>query len=102
MELIALETRRKMGQVNFRKDFWDCYHTEKKNWPIADWSQEKIAENISPPVPFSFLKWWKKDNLTLHKPCLASWDNQEGGYQAFKLQLLSWALGRCFGLLQDY
>ena len=58
MELIALETRRKLGRVNFRKDFWDCYQGQRKeNWPIADWSQEKIAENISPPVPFSFLKW---------------------------------------------
>ena len=36
MELIALETRRKLGRVNFRIDFWDCYHPEKKNWPIAD------------------------------------------------------------------
>ena len=30
MELIALETRRKLGRVNFRIDFWDCYHPEKK------------------------------------------------------------------------
>ena len=57
MELIALETRRKLGQVNFRQDFWDCYRGQrKKNWPLADWCQEEITEN-SPPVPFSFLKW---------------------------------------------
>ena len=25
-----------MGQVYFRKDFWDCYHRDGKKWPIAD------------------------------------------------------------------
>ena len=31
----TLETRRKLGRVNFRKDFWDCYQGREKNWPIA-------------------------------------------------------------------
>ena len=34
--LAALETNRKLGQVNFGKDFWDCYKRQGKNWPIAD------------------------------------------------------------------
>ena len=25
-----------MNWVNFRKDFWDCYLGQEKNWPIAD------------------------------------------------------------------
>ena len=25
-----------MGRVNFRKDFWDYYQGQAKNWPIAD------------------------------------------------------------------
>ena len=32
----ALETNRKLGRVNFGKDFWDCYKRQGKNWPIAD------------------------------------------------------------------
>ena len=24
-EVATLETRRRLGRVNFRKDFWDCY-----------------------------------------------------------------------------
>ena len=30
------KTRRKLGRVNFRKDFWGCYWAKGKNWPIAD------------------------------------------------------------------
>ena len=31
----TLEMRRKLFQVNFRKDFWDCHWRQGKNWPIA-------------------------------------------------------------------
>ena len=30
-----IETRGKLGRVNVRKDFWDCYWGQGKNWPIA-------------------------------------------------------------------
>ena len=33
---VTLETRRRLGQVYFRKDFRDCYYRDGKNWPIAD------------------------------------------------------------------
>ena len=26
-----------MERVKFRKDFWDCYWGQGKNWPIAEW-----------------------------------------------------------------
>ena len=29
---VPLETRGKLGWVNFRKDFWDCYYGQGKNW----------------------------------------------------------------------
>ena len=29
-EFATLETRRELGQVKFRKDFWDCYHGQVK------------------------------------------------------------------------
>ena len=32
----TLETRRELGRVDFRKDFWDCYWGQGENWPIAD------------------------------------------------------------------
>ena len=47
------ETRRKLGRVNFRKDFWDCY-----------WRQGK--KKLTRPVSFSFLKWsYFKGNKTV-------------------------------------
>ena len=33
---VTLETRRRLGQVYFRKDFWDCYYRDGKYWLIAD------------------------------------------------------------------
>ena len=35
-QFATLETRRKLGRVHFRKDFWDGYWGQWKNWPIAD------------------------------------------------------------------
>ena len=34
--LATLQTRRKLGRVNLRKDCWDCYEETGKKWPIAD------------------------------------------------------------------
>ena len=31
-QFVPLETRGKLGWVNFRKDFWDCYYGQGKNW----------------------------------------------------------------------
>ena len=33
---VTLKTRRKLGRLNFHKDFWDCYQGQGNNWPIAD------------------------------------------------------------------
>ena len=32
----TLERERGLGQVNFRKDFWDYNEGQEKNWLIAD------------------------------------------------------------------
>ena len=32
----TLETRKKLGRVNFRKDLWDYFQGQGKNWPMAD------------------------------------------------------------------
>ena len=34
-QFATLEMRRKMFQVNFWKDLWDCHWRQGKNWPIA-------------------------------------------------------------------
>ena len=57
-----LETGKKLDQINFRKDFWDCFGDKKK---IGQWvtdtspvtTPETIAGRISAPVPFSLRKW---------------------------------------------
>ena len=33
---VNLKLRRKLGRLNFGKDFWDCFQEQGKNWPIAD------------------------------------------------------------------
>ena len=33
---VTLKTRRKLGRLNFHKDFWDCYQGLGNNSPIAD------------------------------------------------------------------
>ena len=33
----TLETKRNLGCVNFRKDVWDGFWGQRKNWPIAEW-----------------------------------------------------------------
>ena len=30
------ESRRNLGRVYFRKDLWERYREQEKNWPIAD------------------------------------------------------------------
>ena len=53
-QFVALGAKRKLGRVNFRKDFWDSY-----SWPIASpvTVPESMAGHISAAVAFSFLKW---------------------------------------------
>ena len=36
LKFTTKETRRKLGRVNFREDFWDYYQRQEENWPIAD------------------------------------------------------------------
>ena len=31
----TLEKKKNLGCVNFRKDFWDGFWVQRKNWPIA-------------------------------------------------------------------
>ena len=60
-----LETTRKLGRINFRSAFWDCYKVQGKelanSWAARPQSPvtipETIAGCISFPVHFSFLKW---------------------------------------------
>ena len=43
----TLDTRRRLGQVNFRKDFWDCY-----------WGQEKRKNGlVTIPEVFAKFNW---------------------------------------------
>ena len=32
----TLETKRNLACVNFRKDFWDGFWAQRKNWPKAE------------------------------------------------------------------
>ena len=34
--IATLETKRNLACVNFRKDFWDGFWAQRKNWPIAE------------------------------------------------------------------
>ena len=36
----TLETRKKLGQVNFRKDFWDCYQGNGEICPMESLSND--------------------------------------------------------------
>ena len=63
--IAALETSRKLGRANTRKDFWDCY----QGWPVAiasSWfarpqlrsrKQERAGHISATAVIFSLLKW---------------------------------------------
>ena len=52
----TLQTRGKLGSVNFRKDFWDCYKgRETIDFASLVTIPETIAGHVSAPVPFSFL-----------------------------------------------
>ena len=44
------ETRSKLGWVNFRKDFQDCYYRDReKNWPMADWLAWENSQHFATP-----------------------------------------------------
>ena len=62
-QFATIETTRKLGRVNFRKDFWDCsYGQGKKKWPIAGRRiPEPIAGHFSAPVLFS----WRSVELAI-------------------------------------
>ena len=50
-ECITWETKRKLGPVNFCKDFWDCYWGQGKNWPIAEqrFQSQKSLRQLNQP-----------------------------------------------------
>lgn len=48
-QFTTLEMRKKLFQVNFQKDFWDCHWKHGKNWPIA-------GQRISNDNPTSLCK----------------------------------------------
>ena len=33
----SFQKGRELSRVNFRKDVWDCYLRQGKNWPTAEW-----------------------------------------------------------------
>ena len=54
----TVETKRKLGRVNFCKDFCDCYRG--RNWPIAEWhvpsdNPRSLCEANSAQFPSYFL-----------------------------------------------
>lgn len=53
LEFATLETRRPRGRldrVNFRKDLWDCYWGQGKNWPIAIENEIRPIDDLRVPV----------------------------------------------------
>ena len=55
-QFATLQTRGKLGPVNFRKDFWDCYKgRETLDLASLVTIPETIAGHVSAPVPFPFL-----------------------------------------------
>ena len=60
-QFATLETRKKLGRVYIRKDFWDCYKGRGKiGQQLTDTSPVTIPGTIaghSPPVLFLFLEW---------------------------------------------
>lgn len=61
-QFATLETRRKLGRVCFRKDFWEWYWG-RAGQPLASFfcvhsnSPRSVRQSWLGPVPFSFLKW---------------------------------------------
>ena len=59
-----MEARRKLGRVNFRKDFWVVTRDREKSWPITE---RRVSSNVprqnrethfgfSSPLPIKTLK----------------------------------------------
>ena len=74
----TLETRSKLGWVNFREDFWGCYYGDReKNWPIADCLTWENSQHFAPPAGFP-VKWCLRNEhrnsipMTRHYPDLGS------------------------------
>ena len=42
-EIFATSKTRRLGQVNFRKDFWDGFKGQGENWPIESFRSEFTA-----------------------------------------------------------
>ena len=81
--IATLETRRKLGRVNFCKDFWDCYYigTGEKSANSADRASsviipETVAGRKSAPVPFSFLKRRMISTVSRFQKFPDSWTKQ--------------------------
>ena len=55
------ETRSKLGWVNFRKDFQDCYYRDReKNWPMADrLAWENSQHFATPSLAFLWNDIWE-------------------------------------------
>ena len=43
----TLKTRRKLRRVSLRKDFWDCYSGQRKNWTTGDLSKSAFERHTS-------------------------------------------------------
>ena len=58
----VVQTKRNLACVNFRKDFWDSFWGQRKNWPIAERrvirnNTRNLCESWVGPAWFSFLKF---------------------------------------------
>jgi len=64
-QFATLETRRKLGRINFRKDSWDRYKGQGRGGggigqQLTGTSPVTIPQtigHISAPIPFPILKW---------------------------------------------
>ena len=76
-----LRIKKKTDQVNFHKDFWDCY--KEKEQKIGQWLtstspatiEQTIMGQITAPVPFLLLKW--QINMKQLVPNKYSWSLNE-------------------------
>ena len=70
-QFATLQTRGKLGPVNFRKDFWDCYKgRETLDLAALVTIPETIAGHVSAPVPFPFLN--ANVAIFFHRPMSSS------------------------------
>ena len=96
---VTSEPRKRLGRVNFHKDFWDGYKGQGKNWPIADWhvpgndprnncgthfgSSSLLGTEVANRPPFKRCRDYSKSSSYLKEGKLG-WSWREGTVSEFK------------------